>query len=250
MRVLVTRPAREAAATAHRLQALGYTTVCAPVLDIIGLAPGIPAGGYGALMATSANAFGAGALPAWLGPLPLLLVGDGTLRAARAAGLSGAARVEPDARRLAMAHRARLAAGEGSAQGAEPSDTGVLYLAGRDRTPGLEQALRAAGIHVTTVETYAAEAVTDWDSETRRTLAAGIDAVLHYSQRSAETCLRLAARAGQSAALVAAHHICLSEKAAEPLARLAPAQVSVAATPDEQAMFAVLAAVAVRKRRV
>jgi len=66
-----------------------------------------------------------------------------------------------------------------------------------------------------------------------------LDAVLHYSPRSAANFVALAEKAGQAAALRRLHHYCLSVAVAAPL-EAAGATTEVAATPDEMALLALL----------
>jgi uroporphyrinogen-III synthase len=54
MRVLVTRPAREAESTARRLQARGHQAVVAPVLEIVRTGFTLPEGPFDAVLATRA----------------------------------------------------------------------------------------------------------------------------------------------------------------------------------------------------
>ena len=82
-----------------------------------------------------------------------------------------------------------------------------------------------SGTAFTLVETYAAKAVPALPAEAASALRLGtIDAVLHYSPRSAETYVSLARRAGLIAPALAPAQLCLSAAVAEPLeaARRAP----------------------------
>ena len=227
MRVLVTRPAPGAARTQARLLAAGHEARVASLLVIRPLEAPWPAGLVDGLLATSAAAFEG---PLVGGPsaevrrlLPLFLVGERTTGAARAAGFGGAATVCADARTLAatlgpLVRRARL-----------------VYLAGRDRKPHLEAALGGTRrLHVR--ETYAADAATRLPDTVDADLAAGrIDAVLHYSARTAAVFLTLAgARAAGPA------HYCLSLDAAGPLLDAGLPRVYAADQPDETALLALL----------
>ncbi len=84
---------------------------------------------------------------------------------------------------------------------------------------------------------YRAVMETQFSPTVRAALAAGeIDGVLHYSRRSAEAFLAAAAVAGIAVGALKARHYCLSAEVAEPLRR-AGVEVSVAARPEEAALF-------------
>jgi uroporphyrinogen-III synthase len=75
----------------------------------------------------------------------------------------------------------------------------------------------------------------------REALAGGdLDAVLHYSRRSAETALTLVTAAGLHADFAVLRHLCLSDDVAEGLSALSGATVKVADRPDEDALLALL----------
>ncbi len=231
MRILVTRPDPDAERTAAALAARGHAAVPAPVTAIRRQAAVLPSGPVQALAATSHHAFGD------LGAdferfLPVYAVGRRTAEAARAAGFRDVRTGTGDASGLGDLLRLTL-----------PRPARLIYLAGRDRKPALEEAMSAAGYEASVVETYAAEALAEWPPavvEALRSSDTEIEAALHYSRRSAELALSLADRAGLTDAFLRLRHVCLSEDCAEPLrARGAPA-VAVAARPDEDALLALL----------
>ena len=192
------------------------------------LEPGLPEGEFVRVLATSGAAFAfAGPMLARLAGAPLLLVGERTARAAFARGLGGEARVFADVAALAAALPTRL-------------DGASLYLAGRDRKPDLEQALDARGMACVTVETYAAQARAAWTADEIEGLAS-CHAYLHYSRRSAELAVALAGAAGLGAVFAARRHVVLSGDVA--LALHGVNGVSVAVTPDEAGVFAMLGSI-------
>lgn len=231
MRLLLTRPWRDAQGSAARLRALGHEVVIAPVLAIVQTAEPCPDIVPDGVLATSSHAFDdAGRLPANLRDLPLHLVGARTQDAARASGFRPAATVAPDADALARALEAGRA-----------SPVRYLYLAGRDRTPRLEAALAAAGDTVTPWIVYEARPIAELDAAACAALrAGGIDAVLHFSPRSAALFMTLATRAGLLDQALAPIQIAISPRAAEPLAARAR-RLRIAATPDLAGMIAALA---------
>lgn len=222
MRVLVTRPADQAAPTAKRLSALGHSPVCAPALEIVPVAAALPEGPFDLILATSAQAFvGLSPSPA-LRAAPLACVGDKTAAAAEAAGFT-ARIVAPRAEALS----ARLIA--------EWPPGSALYLAGRERKPLLEDSLRAAGWRLAILETYDARPIEAWSAEVSAALKKGqINAVLHYSPRSATAALALIGAEGAAGL----SHYCLSEDVAAICRTFAPAEkIFVASQPDEEALM-------------
>ena len=67
-----------------------------------------------------------------------------------------------------------------------------------------------------------------------------LDAVLHYSKRSADNFLTGARTAGVEGNALAIRHVCLSAQVAEPLRTAGARDIMVAKHPDEAAMFELL----------
>ena len=225
------RAREEAERSAAGLAERGIVSVIAPVTRPRATNAAPPAGAFDAVVATSAKALelmSAAASEASLA-LPLYVVGAQSARAAALRGLRTADAPAPDIATLVKRLGARLA-----------SPSRVLYLAGRDRRSELEQALREAGHRVAAVEVYAAEAREAWDPAEAQAVSRS-HAALHYSRRSAELALGLAARAGIAARFGALLHVCLSQDAAAPL-RDGVRKVCWAKSPHEEALFATLAA--------
>ena len=219
MRLLVTRPADEAARTADRLVALGHEPVVAPVMEVAPTGAAMPGGVFDFVIATSARALqGVTATAA-----PLACVGEKTAAAGRAAGFAVAS-VAPDAQRLA----------DLLLKDAGPKS--ALYLAGRERRPDLEIFLRAAGWGLTVVEVYASRPVAAWPQDIGAALAEKIDGVLHYSPRSAELALNL-----MGAARARLAHFCLSPAVAQVCARNRVEKIFVASQPTEDCLLSLLA---------
>lgn len=225
-RALVTRPLDEAPATAAALADRGHEAIIAPVTRIEATGADIPGSAFAGIIATSARAFACLAQRAelHLRNVPVHCVGARTAAAARARGFvvesPGA-----DARSLLDAWRRLPEAGP------------ILYLAGRDRKPFIEDELARRGVHIVVAEIYAAVAAGSLPDSARAALADGrCDAALAYSRRSAEILLRLAREAGLVERLLAIPHICMSADVAAPL-RAAGAQAIVAAAPVQQAML-------------
>lgn len=243
MLVLLTRALDEAMRTAAKLFAVGHHAILSPVLEMTPTGASWPPGAVDGIIATSTQAFellsdGEGALsPEARRLVPVYVVGERTEAAARERGFLGRIVVEQDARDLAANLVAALA---------QSPPARFVYLAGRDRKPDLEAALRAAGHEVAAVEVYVAQAAEELDEEAAALLEADrIGAALHYSRRSVEIFLKLAAQAEIDVS--GAHHVAISPDAAAPLEAAGLPHVHVAAAPREQAMLDLLVTLAPRE---
>ncbi len=227
--MLVTRPLPAAVETARRLGRLGYATLVAPVLAIVPADEPPADDDPDAILLTSASAALA------LGRLarrdrPVFAVGDRTAAAAREAGWGRVLSASGDAGRLAALVSAEL-----------PAGSRLLHVAGQDRKPEPAVTLAGLGFAVAVWTAYRAEPVPCLDGAARTALASGsVSAALHYSRRSAETLVRLAAEAGTD--LGAIRHVCLSADVAAGLGGLPACSVVVSALPNEESLFTALGA--------
>lgn len=232
MRILLTRPAPDAARTAATLRAAGHEVTVDSLLSIEPVSFNIPREEFTAVTATSANALRmASADPrlARLKSLPLFALGDHTAKIGRAAGFSKIESAAGDAVALGALLARRL-----------PPGARVLYLAGAARARDLAAMTASARLSIDTVVVYRAKAAERLLEETARKLTGGeFDAVLHFSPRSAETLLILAREAGLETALRPLRHLGLSSAVAAVLER-AGLRAEVAAHPDENALLAML----------
>jgi uroporphyrinogen-III synthase len=189
-------------------------------------------GPFAALLMTSGNAARAVVDHrrfAELRRLPVLAVGDRSAEVAREAGFADVTSAQG-----ALDDLVRLAA-------ARFADARLLYLAGEDRAGDLAMELAAYGIEVETAVIYRAIAAAALPVEAAQALAGGqLDAVLHYSRRSAETLLRLAAKAGAVNALLGLAHYCLSGEVAVPLREAGARHIMIAPLPGESSLFGLL----------
>jgi uroporphyrinogen-III synthase len=231
MHILLTRPERQGEQTAALLRARGHQVTHVPLLRIeakSGVNPG--EGACAGLAITSMNAVYAVAEYGWKNDIldvPAFVVGERTAQAARAAGFRQVMSADGDVVALFELIVAKL-----------PPGSPVLYLAGEDRSGDLAGWLEAAGRPVRTVEVYRAVPVASLPDVAIRALQAdSIHAVLHYSRRTAETFLRLAAAGSCLVNVLKCKHFCLSTQVAEPLARAGATQVFVAQHPDEAALL-------------
>ena len=230
VRVLVTRPEPENARTAAALKARGHDVLLAPLLafEPIADAP-IGAGPFAALLLTSANAVRAlreHPQRETLRALAVLAVGARTADAARAAGFADVRSANGDARDLAAL--ARRAFG--------PDTPPLLHLAGEDHV-----GLRHPGLGVETAVVYRMRPAAALPEPARDALRSGnVDAVLHYSPRTAEAFLACLRAAGISASGLKAPQLCLSAAVAAPLREAGAAAVLVAPQPNEDALLGLM----------
>jgi len=228
MSILVTRPHPDNEATAENLRARGHVVLLAPVLRFEPVAfHDESETRYSAVIVTSANAIRAVApqlRDLGLLELPLFAVGEHTAAAARDAGFAEVAVAGGDAAAL----RDKVLKKKST----------VLYLAGADLSRDLGSELGAEGFNVVTQTTYRMAPVKHLPREVCEGFAAhGIEAVLHYSRRSARAFLEAARDEGVEISALAIPQCCLSETVASVLRDAGASQALVAATPDENALF-------------
>src|ERR1700688_792359 len=228
MSVVVTRPQADSERSAAALRARGHTVLVAPLLRVEPVAADL-SGGWGAVIITSANAPGAIAsnlaCKALL-KLPLFAVGRRSADAARQAGFSDVTAPAGDVADLVRLIAARRA------DAAAP----LLYLAGEDRAADLVAELVARGIIAEMAVVYRA-VTAPFPAELTAALKAGeVDAVLHYSRRSADNYLAGARQAGITGLALAVRHLCLSAQIAAPLTAAGASRIAVAKRPDEAAL--------------
>ncbi len=233
MRVVVTRPQPQGAHTAAALAARGHDVWEVPLMKVEPVAADL-SGGWGAVVITSANAPDAIAgNPARdaLVKLPAFAVGRRSAEAAREAGFSTVTSAGGDVRDLVRLLRERRA----------DAQAPLLYLAGEDRAADLVAELAVHGIAAEMRVVY--RAVTQpFPDELVAALEAGgdVQAVLHFSRRSAENYVAGAQAAGVTEPAMAVRHYCLSEQVAAPLRAAGAKRVTVAPRPEEAALIELL----------
>jgi uroporphyrinogen-III synthase len=239
MAVLVTRPHPDAEATASALRAKGLEVLLAPMLRFEPVAFHDDADAhYGAVVVTSANAL-RGIEPHLAGSrllrLPLFAVGAHTAAAAQSAGFHNVIPASGDAAGLRDCVLAGVKAKE-----LKKAST-LLYLAGADLARDLAGELGERGFTVVTHTTYRMIPVPNLPREARDAFAASrIGAVLHYSRRSARAFLEAARAGGVEISALAIPQCCISGAVALVVRDAGAAQVAVAASPDEMALFEAL----------
>lgn len=239
MAVLVTRPHPDNETTAATLRARGYDVVLAPALSLEPIPLPLHAeADYGAVIVTSANALRAVAPQLTEHPflkLPLFAVGEQTAAAARRAGFVDVISADGDAAAL----RDCVAR---SVRAAPVKDTRpLLYLAGADLSHDLAGELGARGIDVVTRTTYRMVPVVRLPDDICDAFSANrIEAVLHYSTRSARAFLEAARAAGVEISALALLQCCISPPVAQVLREAGAARLAVAAVPNEDALLTAL----------
>ena len=239
MAVLVTRPHPDDETTAAGLRAKGYEVLQAPMLrfEPVAFHDDIDAR-YGAVIVTSANAL-RGIEPHLKGhrllELPLFAVGEHTAIAARRAGFTHVIAADGGAASLRDLILARVRAKE-----LNKAST-LLYLAGADLARDLAGELGEHGFRVVTQTTYKMSPVSSLPYEVCDAFAAHrVEAVLHYSRRSARAFLDAARAGGVEISALAIPQCCISAAVASIVRDAGATQVTVAASPDENALFEAL----------
>ncbi len=231
MRLLVTRPEPDAQRTALALQEHGHQVMVVPLLLIESAAVDLGPGPWDAVVMTSANSCRAAAKHPRrdeLTALPVFVVGRYGADSARAAGFTNVVSAGGDAKELALLLKARFAG----------RDRRLLYLAGEDRAADLAGEVAAQGILMKTAVIYRAIKVRQFPPPARDALSRReIDAVMHFSRRTAEAYLSCAAAGGILEKALAPFHYCLSPQVARPLTEAGATAVRVAERPDKPAMM-------------
>ena len=239
MAVLVTRPHPDDEVTAKNLQASGFEVLRAPMLRFEALPfRDDDEAQYDAVIVTSANALRAvGAQLAGHRILkwPRLAVGGHTADAARHAGFNQVSAAKGDAQALID-----LVLRQVKTKQLKKAAT-ILYLAGTDLAHDLPGELREHGLTVVTHTTYRMVPESSLPSDVCDAFAAGrIEAVLHYSSRSARAFLDAARAGGVEISALALPQCCISANVAAILHDAGASQVTAAASPDENALFETL----------
>jgi uroporphyrinogen-III synthase len=239
MAILVTRPHPDGETTAAGLRARGFEVLLAPMLRF---EPAVfhedADAHYGAIIVTSANAL-RGIEPqlkaSQLLKLPLFAVGEHTATAARDIGFEQVISAKGDATSLRDLVTASVKAK------ALKKSSPLLYLAGADLARDLAGELGERGFTVVTQTTYRMIPLSSLPREVCDAFAANrVEAVLHYSRRSARAFLESIRAEGVEISALSIPQCCISAAVASVVRDAGATQVMVAASPDENAVFGVL----------
>lgn len=234
MSVLITRPAPDNAGTAEALRQRGFDVMLAPVLQFEVLPfRHDDSVRYAGIIATSANALRAvrsHPLSAELKDAPVYAVGARTAEAAGIVGFANVHSADGDVSALrkliadVMPKRARKAP--------------LLYLAGTDVSGDIAAELGRDGIAVTTLTVYRMIPTGEFSEDVRAAFAAqAIEAVLHYSARSAAAFVAALRAAGLEIGGLAVPQFCLSEPIARVLREAGATRLVVAGRPQETVLL-------------
>ena len=245
MRLLVTRPAEDGAATCAALEALGHEGMCEPLITIRDVALSETDGrtltealkSAQALLVTSAN--GARALrrqvslhlPDGAGEISqvrVLAVGAASAEAMGQAGFADVHQAEGDSAALADL-AARVCSPDGGA---------LVHISGQAVAGDLQGLLAARGFEVARFVLYEAEASTRFSAATRGALEAGaLDGVLFFSARTAKIFCHLCKEERLEGVLRGLRAFCLSASVAQ-VAQTAPfGGVCTAQTPTQAGLL-------------
>ena len=226
MYVLVTRPEPAAERTAAALIARGHNAWKVPLMSIEPVEADL-AGSWGGVIITSANAPAAKGVAALI-KLPAFAVGERSAEAARAAGFTDVNSASGDGRDLVRLLRERKAKAP------------LLYLAGEHRAVDLVGELAAHGIAAEMRVVYRAVTAPFPDELVAALESGDVQAVAHFSKRSAENYLAGAVAADIAEPALKVRHYCLSAQVAAPLQAAGAKRVAVAPRPEETALIELL----------
>ncbi len=232
MRVLITRPEREAVTLATALSQRGHVPVIAPLFRLEILHP--PADFAASLAAcqavllTSANGARALAEASDQRGRPILAVGDTTAATAEGLGFNAVTSAAGDGAALAELVRKRL----------DPKAGPLVHVCGVDLALDLGAALGRDGFEVRRFALYDARAESTLPDSARAALQArALDAATFFSPRAASQFAKLVDEAGLADSVRSVTAIAISPAALAPLGKL-PFKASVAAArPTRQAVL-------------
>jgi uroporphyrinogen-III synthase len=232
MRVLITRPEREAAALAAALGERGHVPVAAPLFRLRALpAPTDFAARLAesqAVLLTSANGARALADASEQRGFRVFAVGDTTASTAEGLGFSRVVTAAGDGAALAELVRQRL----------DPKAGPLLHISGSDVATDFAEALAPHGFTVDRAALYEAREVEALPDAALSELQAGtLDAATFFSPRAAQLFVHLVNEAGLAGALSKVSAIAISPAAAKPLEALEFRQIVAAARPTRQAVL-------------
>lgn len=232
MRVLITRPEREATTLATALAQRGHVPVIAPLFRLEILHP--PAefatdlSGCQAILLSSANGARALAEASEQRGKPILAVGDTTASTAEGLGFVSVTSAAGDGQALAELARTRL----------DPKAGPLLHVSGVDIAQDFAAALAPDGFEVRRVALYEAREETTLPDSARAAIEArALDAAMFFSPRASSLFARLVQEAGLSASLSNVTAIAISPAALQPLSALSFKATVAAARPTRQSVL-------------
>ena len=239
MAILVTRPAPDNAKTAAALKARGHDVLLSPMLRFEPIAfTDDEEIAFDAVILSSANAvraIGNHSIGPRLMLLPVFAVGEHTAQVARDAGFTNITIADGDAISLRERILASAAAGKLKKKAA------LCYVAGADLTRDLAGELGARGLTVVTRTAYRMVPVAGFSEAVSNAFRSGtVEAVLHYSRRSARAYVEAARADGVEISALALPQCCISDAVAGVLREAGAMQVTAARAPDEKSLLDVV----------
>ena len=223
MRVLITRPEREATTLATALAERGHVPVIAPLFHLEILRP--PAefttdlAQCQAVLLSSANGARALAEATEQRGKPILAVGDTTASTAEGLGFASVTSAAGDGDALADLVRRRL----------DPKAGPLLHVSGVDIAQDFAASLGKDGFEVRRIPLYEAREAAELPDSARAALQArALDAAMFFSPRASALFARLVQEAGLAGSLSDVNALAISPAALEPLSAL-PFKATVAA---------------------
>ncbi len=232
MRILVTRPAEDAATLAEQLRKLGIEPVIAPLFTVQQNADAeVDISGIQAIHFTSANGVRAFARAIKDRAQPVFSVGAATAEAARKAGFTRIESAGGNVDDLARLIIARL----------DPGDGPVFQASGSNVAGDLKGALEGAGFTLRREVLYRAEVASQLPPEAAQAMSVRtLDGVLLFSPRTGAAFVRLALAAGHEAALAGMYAYCLSQAVGNEITDVRWRDVRVARKPELQCLLDLL----------
>jgi len=217
---------------AHMIAARGHDAVIAPLLEIRHRdGAEISLDGVQAILATSANGVRAIARRTARRDIAVFAVGPQTAEEAKGAGFADVRNADGDSAALMRA----------TEEWASPDKGVLLHAAGGEAPKTLARELEKRGFTVRREVLYdavAAQALPDAAASALKKDA--LDAVMHFSARSAGLFCELAARAGLEQHCERLLALCISKAAADAAAGLKFREIRIAQNPSQNAMLALL----------
>lgn len=223
MTLIVTRPALDGERTRGALQAVGISSIAAPLIDIAffeDVTP--PAIDIDAVAFTSANGVRAAIAAKLDRSLNAYCVGPATAELAAQAGFQVRAVGGADVADLAQ----RIA---------DDAPRHILHVRGIDAAGDLTQLLADRHVTATAMPLYKAQAAADLPKAIVDAIHAGPAEIAFFSPRTARIFIRLADQWPTPLSFESTTALCLSQAVAEACAALPFAEIAVSARPDTAA---------------
>jgi uroporphyrinogen-III synthase len=235
--ILVTRPEPENEATADVLRQRGFDVLLAPLLQFEALPirhdDDVKYGGVIVTSASALRAIRSHPLCGQLIDLQVFAVGNRTADAARKAGFSNVLSADGDVAALRKLITDTIPKRD--------RKTPLLYLSGTDIAGDIVSGLAGDGIAATALTVYRMIPAPDLPDMVRAAFAGhSVDAVLHYSPRSAAAYVSAVRGAGLEIAGLAVLQVCISDASARVLREAGAGHLVVAERPRETAMIEAL----------